>query len=177
VFSTAAGVTFDGRTVTLDISSLAAGTHATLYFDLIGNPPGTNSVVSVDNVTISPDFIYSDTFTPISLDGPFTDSAGIAVGDVDGDGFADIVVADSGNDLLAIFNGDANGAFIRSDIDLSGSGQTPTAVEVGQLTAEDMIDDIAVSLLGSDKVLTPLGSAFDTTPPNVMFIDPASGSY
>ena len=69
--STAAGVTFDGRTVTLDISSVAPGTEATLYFDLVGNPPGTSSVASVDNVSITPDFITSDTSTSSPLAGPF----------------------------------------------------------------------------------------------------------
>ena len=172
----AAGVTFDGKTVALDISALPAGTTATLYFDLIGNPPGTESVVAIDAVTVSPDQIFTNTFTPSPLAGPFVDAAGLDVGDVDGDGFVDLVVADAGADALVVFNGSADGSWTRSDLDISAFGQTPLAVELGQLTTGDTIDDIAVSRFNSAKILTPLGSNFDNTPPNVTFLDPSSGA-
>lgn len=48
----APGVTFDGRRVTLDLTSLKAGTKATLVFDLVGNRPGLGSQAAVANVLV-----------------------------------------------------------------------------------------------------------------------------
>jgi hypothetical protein len=100
--SLAPGVTFDGTTVTLDISNVTPGTEATLCVDLIGNPPGTSSLVSIDNVRIGPDVIYQNQFTQLPLAGPFGATRGIAHGDVDGDGQLDLVVADAGRNELVI---------------------------------------------------------------------------
>src|SRR5262249_48596697 len=98
----ASGVHFDGRHVTLDISSLTPGTPATLIFDLVGNPPGTTSVVAVDNVAISPATARIETFIAAPLSGPFTAAKSLATGDVDGDGHTDLVVADGGQ--VVVFN-------------------------------------------------------------------------
>jgi len=46
------GVTFDGQTVTLDVSGVPAGTVVTLYFDLIGADADTESGVRIDNITL-----------------------------------------------------------------------------------------------------------------------------
>ena len=168
--SLASGVTFDGRTATLDISSVAAGTEVTLYFDLIGNPPGTSSVASIDNVTISPDFITADTTTNIPLAGPFTDAAGITSNDVDGDGNIDIVVADAGANSLVVFNGDGLGNFTRDEFDTSGLGSAPTVVTSGILTAGDEISDLATTLAGSSLVITPIVP--DDGAPTGTLVDP-----
>ena len=53
--SLAPGVTFDGTTVSVDISGIAAGTAATIFFDLIGNGPGNGSTVTIDNVRVTPE--------------------------------------------------------------------------------------------------------------------------
>src|SRR5262245_12675043 len=94
--SLAPGVFFDGRHVTVNLSQVPAGTQATLYFDLVGNPPGSTSVVSVDNVQINPTVVYAEGFTTAALAGPFVTPAGLAAGDVDGDGRLDVVAADGG---------------------------------------------------------------------------------
>lgn len=169
--ATAPGVTFDGTTVTVDISSVPAGSRATLYFDLIGNPPGTSSVVSIDNVTITPDAVFTETFADIALPGPFVDTGAIEHGDVDGDGNLDIVVADRGADELLIFNGDGNGGYTRQALDLSSFGSGPLGVVIAPQST-DAIDDIAVTLIDSDIVLSP--SYSDNTPPTILAVDPAS---
>lgn len=48
-----------------------------MFFDLIGNPPGTSSVVQVDNIEISPASVFEDTFSVIDLPGPFSGTTGI----------------------------------------------------------------------------------------------------
>ena len=151
------GVTFDGRTVTLDISGLTAGTEATLYFDLVGNPPGRSSSVMLDNVRVTPEVVSTETFTATLLDGPFVDAAGLAVDDLDGDGTADILVADAGADRLAVFSGDGASGFTRSEVDLSGFGSLPVAVATGRLTPGDPVADAAVILQGSSVLVSPLG--------------------
>ncbi|MCY2989176.1 MAG: PKD domain-containing protein, partial [Planctomycetota bacterium] len=169
------GVTFDGRTVTLDISGLQPDTLATLYLDLIGNPPGTQSVVAFDNVCLTPDRIFADTFTVTPLAGPFGRTAGIASGDVDGDGHQDLIVADAGRSQLVVYNGDGRGQFTRSELDLASFGSEVSAVTTGLLTDGDRVAVIAVTLRGSDVALSPLGSGPppDATGPRVSLLEPA----
>ena len=168
-----AGVSWDGRRVTLDIASLEPGTRATLVFDLLGNPPGYGSVVGIDNVRIEPDTLPRDTFTPSVLPGTFQSSAGIAAGDVDGDGHLDLVVADAAADRVMVLGGDGRGAFVRDELDVSRHGHRPQAVALGLLTPQDSAWDAAIGLAHSDCVLTPL--AFDPIPPEVVLIQPAPG--
>jgi hypothetical protein len=167
--SLAAGVTFDGTTVTVDISSLAPGDQATLYVDLVGNPPGPSSVVSIDNVQLTPDAVYANTFAVVPLDGPFSSAAGIRHGDVDGDGRLDLVVADSSANRLVVYNRDARGVYLRSELDLSARGRSPRAVAAAPLTAGDSVDDVVIAMFGSSQVLTPLGA--DTTGPTLAMVD------
>jgi YD repeat-containing protein len=168
----AAGVVWDGRHVTLDIASLTPGTRATLVFDLIGNPPGRSSVAAVDNVRIEPDHLPSDSFTPMLVGGGFGASAGIAAGDVDGDGHADLIVADAAADRLVVFNGEGAGQFARDEWSVASYGHAPQAVALGRLTPEDAVLDVAIGLAASGRVLTPLGA--DELPPQVTLVRPAA---
>lgn len=168
-----AGVSFDGTTVTLDISGLTPGSSATLIFDLVGNPAGTSSVAAVDNVRITPYTVLSETFTAVALAGPFVDVHGAAAGDVDGDGHLDLVLSDAGANRLLVFNGNGAGNYVRSEFDTSAFGSVPTAVAIGRLTTGDLADDIAVALTSSSIVLTPLVADFDS--PSPTFTSPAPG--
>ena len=135
--------------MTLDIASLTPGTQATLVFDLIGNPPGRSSVAAVDNVRIAPDRLPSDSFTPALLGSGFDASAGIAAGDVDGDGHGDLVVADAAADRVVVFHGDGAGGFARDEWDVASYGHGPQAVALGRLTEQDAVLDAAIGLTAS----------------------------
>ena len=172
--SLAPGVSFDGTTVTLDISALTPGTEATLHIDLIGNPPGSSSVAAIDNVAVVPDFIAANTFTIVPLEGPFTSTGGLEIGDVDGDGSNDIVITDPDANLTVVFNGDQSFGFTRDPIDVSALGQGPLGVVIGPLTPGDEVDDLAITLVDSDLVISPLTS--DVKGPVVSFVDPVSGA-
>jgi RHS repeat-associated protein len=174
VFNTASGVTFDGRHVTLDISHLAPGTKASLYFDLIGNPPGTSSVAAVDNVQVSQAPI-NEAFTASALAGTFgsAGATGIAAADVNGDGHVDLVVTDKSNNQLVVYTGDGAGNFTRSTMDTSSFGSGPQAIAAASLSANAAVADLAVTLSGSSSVLSPL--RLDTAPPQVTVLDPAPG--
>jgi hypothetical protein len=170
--STAQGVTFDGRHVTLDISHLTPGTTVTPNFDLVGNPPGVGSTASIGDVQVSQQAV-AETFTATSLPGPFGSPAGIAVADVDGDGHADVVVTDAALNQLLVFNGDGSGNFTRSTLDLSGYGTGAGALAAAPLTAGDNIADVALALSRSNQLLSPL--VYDTTPPQATVVNPAAG--
>jgi RHS repeat-associated protein len=171
--SSTTGVTFDGRHATVDISSLSPGSTVTLVFDLIGNPPGATSVAAIDNVSISPNVIRADTFSATRLAGLFTAAAGLATGDVDGDGHADLVVADRDANQLVLYMGDGQGGLTRETYDIAPFGDGPSAVAIGPLTAGDNIADVAVTLADSDLVLTPLD--IDQIPPTATPVSPAPG--
>lgn len=173
VFSLATGVTFVGSRVTLDISSLAPGTQATLYLDLIGNPSGTGSTATIDNVQVTAAPV-SEAFTTIALAGPFGSVTDIATGDVDGDGHADLVAMDAGLGKLLVYNGNGAGQFTRSEFTVSGFGSGASAVATGPLVSDH--DDVALTLFGSNIVLSPLGLVVpDTTAPQVALLDPVQG--
>jgi len=156
----ASGVTFDGTTVTVDITALPAGTEATLYFDLIGNPTGQSSSIMLDNVVVSPGPVLSDTFSLISLAGPFVDAAGMRVADIDGDGTKELLVADAGADRVVVFYGNEDAALVREEIDLSSFGSEPVAIATGTLTPGDNVDDLAVVLMDASLLVSP--SALDS---------------
>ena len=164
------GVTFDGTTVTLDTSGLSAGAEATLYVDLVGNPPVTMSTVTIDKVRFESATASADTFTTVALSGPITGATGIAHGDVDGDSTLDIVLADAGAGVVLVYNGDGAGGLTRSEIDLAGLGNVPTTLAVASLTAGDDIDDVVVLFADADLAASPLAFDSKSTMPGTRFL-------
>ncbi|MEO1525906.1 MAG: putative Ig domain-containing protein [Planctomycetota bacterium] len=110
VFNLGSGVTVEGTRVSVDISQLAPETQATLFFDLLGNEPGTNSSAAIANVAISPTTHFVETFSAIDLAGSFDESAGIGHCDANLDGVLDVVVEDSSGQFH-VFEADALGGF------------------------------------------------------------------
>ncbi len=107
----AEGVTFDGVTVTVDISSLEPGTQVTLYLDLVGNPPGTSSVVGIDNVAVTPEVIAIDSFTVTPLDRVFLEAARSGFCDANADDRQDLQIYDRATDQVTTHLGDGAGSF------------------------------------------------------------------
>ena len=158
----APGVQFDGRHAIVDISGLAPGTRATVYFDLVGNKPGSTSTASIDNVAVNPVAQFADGFDPVALAGPFASAAGVAAGDVDGDGKTDVVVADGGSVIL--FAGDGAGGFTRSTYSLAPNGGA-ASIAIAPLTAGDAVADVAVGVASGVRTpLTATGGVLDAAP-------------
>ncbi len=168
VVSRASGVTIAGTRVTLDISGLTPGTEATLIFDLIGHPEATRSTAAIDSVSISPGVVRDDSFDRNSLPGTYTSASDMVIGDVNGDGRADIIVSDSARPELLVLNGDGDGSFVADPLPISGAA---SALAIGPITSPDSILDLAVGLTGSSTVLTPI--LFDTTAPTLQLVSPS----
>ena len=177
----AAGVQWDGRRVTVDISQLPSGTEAMLVMDLVGNPPGALSTVQIDTVSISPAAVFSRSFTRVALDSPdslpLNNAVDVAIGEVDGDDRVDVIVADTGGRLLVFNGGEPPGTFDGSFISSSTLGGNPLAISLDRFQAAsfvaDMPLDAAVVLDSSARVVTTLGA--DTTPPQAIFLSPVPG--
>ena len=172
--SLASGVSVSGRTVTLDVSSLASGTNATLVFDLIGNPPGHSSVAAIDNVRLNPNAVFSDTLTRTDLVGNYGGLVDVEVGDVDGDGNDDIVLSSPATDSIVVFNGDGAGGFSEDSLSLASYSSNPGDIQLAPLTAGDEVDDIVVVMPDENLLLTPLGA--DVTAPAVTLLAPDNTS-
>ncbi len=167
--SVASGVTIQGTQVRLDISRLTPGTTANLIFDLIGNPNTSASTATIDNVRIAPDIVHNDAFSVTRLAGSFANPSDLVIGDIDGDNLADIVVSDTGQSSLVVYNGTGGVSFARSSIKLASAGG-PSKLALGAFTAPDTIVDVAVGINGKPLALTPLVA--DTTLPTVALITP-----
>lgn len=172
-FTLAAGVSFDGRKIELDISHLVPGTAARLFIDLVGQPPGGGATATIDNVMMWPSTIFSHSFTRVPLSGPFNFGNSIEVGDVNGDYRSDIVITDRGANQIVVFNGASDGSFARSTIDTLALGNTPNGLTLNRFNSDD-VEDIAYMLFDSARVVTPLGA--DTTAPQVTFISPPTAA-
>lgn len=135
---TAVGVSLDGNRAELDISSLTPGEEVTLFIDLIGNQPGSGSVATIGNVQVTPDAVYTETFTATTLDGPFGIVAGVGTCDANGDGLFDIIVEESTSDSFIRFQNNDGGNFTR---DNGGDGEgesTDRAISIGEVVNDTL---------------------------------------
>lgn len=168
--SLASGVTFNGTTVTLDISGLTAGAEPTLIFDLIGHPPESASRVVLDNVVIAAERITAETFSVVTLPGSFQNASGGATGDVNGDGRIDVLVTDRATSSLLVFSSVSGDAFLRSDISLTGFGFSPISVIAADLASGGPGNDVAVGLFESSVVVS--GMPVDRIFPTAILLSP-----
>ncbi len=169
--SAASGVTINGTKVKLDISRLTPGITANLVFDLIGNPNASQSTATIDNVRIAPEILRNDAFSVTKLTGAFGSPTDVAIGDIDGDNLADLLVSDLALASIIVYNGTGGVAFARSVINVSSTG-APTKLALGTFTAPDSVLDVAVAFNGKSLALTPLVA--DTTLPTAMLVSPQS---
>jgi uncharacterized repeat protein (TIGR01451 family) len=163
----ATSASYSGTTTTLSMSALAAGLYRLTVRDTItdtaGNPidgngngqPGSNWVRDFVVVPVTP-----ATFTsPVSLT---TGSAPYAIvsADFNGDGFADLAVANRGSNNISVFLGDGTGAFA-SPVTYATGGSSPTSIVVGDFNGDGK-PDIAVSNYGSNTIGVLLGNGNGT---------------
>ncbi|WP_422923365.1 FG-GAP repeat domain-containing protein [Singulisphaera sp. PoT] len=100
--------------------------------------------------------------TPLGLGGP-NGPSGVAVGDVNGDGYQDIIVADTSSDVVTVLKGDGSGNFsVEYNLGLGGQEQ-PAGLAVADLNGDGR-PDIAVAngLSGSISLLLNNGNGFDS---------------
>ena len=169
----APGVTFDGTTVSLDLSGVAVGTTAIVYFDLIGNGPGNGSTVTIDNVRVTPEIEFETEFDRQILSGPFGDADQLVVADLDGDNRLDIAVTDAASDEVVVFNGQQDGTFERTTIALASPATGLVSIDAAPLTAGDSVSDLVVLGNTSETLISPLSS--DQVAPAAILQSPIAG--
>jgi RHS repeat-associated protein len=165
----ASGVLWNGTTVTLAVSGLAAGTTASLVFDLVGHPPETVSSAIIDNVVLLPERLADNSFSMIPLPGPFTQATGLDAGQLNGDGIPDLVVTDRGAGQLIMLEALSASSYTRTVLDLTSFGLQPVSVITSDLIAGGG-DEVAVALFAADRVLSPLTR--DIIAPDAVLISP-----
>ena len=160
------GVAWDGITVTADISQLTPGTSATLFIDLIGNRPGSGSVVTIDNVHIVPDAIYRDSFTAQPLTGPFVNATEVRYCQYNDAHRHELIVKDTGLGGYVIFESDGNGGLTRVD-EIFGGGNPGGEGEADNRHIQ-IGEVISLSIDATDEVDT---FTFDATSGQRLFFD------
>ena len=89
--------------------------------------------------------------------------ASVAIGDINGDGQADLAVANSGSDTVSILLGNGTGTFFGGAVNY-GTGFSPRSVVMGDINGDGK-PDLAVANANSDSVSILLGNGTGTVAP------------
>ena len=145
----------------------------------VGNEPknvvvaDVNSDTIPDILTVNIDTTYGGEVTILLGDGngdfqlypfgPFAvgdEPSDLAVTDIDGDGFLDIITTNSGSDNVTILQGDGAGNFITRDIVIS-TGNDPVSLVVIDIDGDEA-QDIVTANFGGNETCILYGSGNDT---------------
>jgi hypothetical protein len=119
-------------------ADLVVGSQSTSIYVLLGNGDGTFAAAQG-----SPIAVGAEPSTP----GPEAVPQSVAVGNLDGDAFADIATANRGDNSVSVLLGNGDGTFDpKTQFDV---GTRPQSVAIGQLNG-GTIPDLAVANLGPD---------------------------
>lgn len=166
----ASGVTFNGRTVTVNLSAIPAGTAARLFLDLVGNGPGTGSTVTVEGVRIAPESFFDSSFETIPLAGVWNQLSQLQIDDVDGDARQDMVLLDNGAGVLHVLNGRGGLQFDSDEIAFPAGTSGLVSMDSAPLTSGDGVADLVVLAAGTQQLLSPLTT--DTAAPTATLLSP-----
>ncbi|MCB1102216.1 MAG: VCBS repeat-containing protein, partial [Kiritimatiellae bacterium] len=109
----APAVSMSSNRITMDLTTMTGGAPAIVRFALVGSP-GADSLVVIDNVSVTPDAVYAETVSATALAGPFGNAGGIVATDHNGDGVTDLLVEDGGLGALILFEGQGGGSYTRT---------------------------------------------------------------
>jgi len=143
------------------IEGLMVGTYTLDAFDDYAitsspatRPPGqTTDVVSIARSDGTGSVVDIPATFPVGLQ-----PHGVAKGDLNGDGFLDLVVANSGSGTISALLGDGGGVFSFPSID-SAAGQGPTAVALADFNLDGRLD-VAVTNTNANDVSLLYGDGF-----------------
>lgn len=107
--NTAQGVTYSGGNVQVDIS--AVNTPVTLYFDLIGNPPGTSSSFIVSNVDAGETMMVNNDYLSSLIDNSLVNADGAVFCDAVASN-PPILLSDPTNQQIKMYQKDSSGNFV-----------------------------------------------------------------
>jgi hypothetical protein len=136
----------------LDIAVVAYGTNNIDI--LLGHPTNDVPILLGDYYE---DFLYQITYLRGSSSLPYS----VAVGDLNGDGLMDIVVANSGHENLGILLGYGNGTFTDETTYSIGVGSSPRHVLISDFNKENQSDVTLTNTL-NDNITVLLGNGNGT---------------
>jgi hypothetical protein len=138
------------KSYTVTVTSITGSGTVSLNFDR-----NASTIANADGATLKP---FAG-FSPQAFVGPF--ASGLAVGDMNGDGIPDSIIADRGDGKVTVLLGSRNGSLgSEHDVNLGGSS-TPVAVAVGDLNGDGKLDVVAAEEIPG-KVAVMLGNGDGT---------------
>ncbi len=156
------GITVLGRVpivsgqCSLSTSQLTAGSHS-LHASYSGDAMDTSSLSPVSTYTVTA--VAASGFQIPATYGGLSGPLAIATGDVNGDGIADLVVANYGNQNVAVWLGNASGAFTGPVY--FGTGISGDSVAVNDFNGDGK-PDIAIANQSGNSVAILLGNGDGT---------------